>query len=346
MLDAILVRYLNIDASHDQYRHLTILIASIITFSLSLAIFLGYNIYTGRYPNIIVVESVGLLFCMGSLYSLLAKQRVKIASGLFLFAVTGICFLVMMFVGNRSYSLALSVIAPLLSVFLLGVRLGALFSVLYLAGFSWLCISYLGIWDDAPFTSVSILQMVMIYVIVFVLACCYESSGVASHRLLKESNRRLEEIASIDMLTGLKNRRYLEDRLLNLSGTGCVAMADVDDFKAVNDVYGHGEGDRVLQVIADLMKQCVDKEAVVARWGGEEFAILFTQPLNADIEQQINELQWSIEQHDFNLQRKVTVSVGAGAYQPDQHRASLLAIDEALYKAKASGKNCLVITNT
>ena len=148
MINKILQHYLNVDASHEQYRHLTILLASILTVTVCMIGFLGFNINTGRYPILIVAESVGVILCFASLYSLLIKKQVKLASFMFLFMVTGICFLVMMFVGNRSYSLALSVIAPIFSVFLLGFRLGSLFSLLYLIAFSWLCISHIGVWKD------------------------------------------------------------------------------------------------------------------------------------------------------------------------------------------------------
>ncbi|NVK74939.1 MAG: GGDEF domain-containing protein [Oceanospirillaceae bacterium] len=341
MISKILNKCMHVDPSDDQYRYLTILLSSIVFVSVAVIGFTIYNIRTGNYPLLIIAESVSSLLCLLSLYLLLGKQQVKVAAFLFLGVVTTICFLTMLLVGNRSDSLALALVCPVLSVFLLGFWRGGLFSLLYFVAFSWLCISHIGVWKPAPFHIISYIQLAMIYVLLFIFVCFYEFNRIKSHQLLKESNDKLKALASTDVLTELKNRRFLEDILLNTKHSSFFAMLDVDDFKNINDTYGHDIGDKVLKELAFLIKKAVDVNGVVARWGGEEFAILFNVIDEHKVKSLLNNVRKDIAEHDFDLDTDITVSIGAGTFFPENHKKSFLDIDKTLYLAKSSGKDCI-----
>ena len=162
---------------------------------------------------------------------------------------------------------------------------------------------------------------------------------------------KLEKMAMFDVLTGLPNRNMLTFQIeKQLAGSirderlVALMFMDLDDFKKVNDQYGHDEGDAVLKKIAELMSDSIGSSGVVARWGGEEFALLFSGSFEENFEDKIRAMQARIESYDFKLPRNITVSVGAGIFHPDNHKSSLLTIDSALYEAKSSGKNCLKVS--
>jgi diguanylate cyclase (GGDEF)-like protein len=125
-----------------------------------------------------------------------------------------------------------------------------------------------------------------------------------------------------------------------------ILIIDIDDFKAINDTFGHPAGDRVLSVLGKLMRDNCRKENIVARYGGEEFAVLMTNSgLTAAAAVQIAErLRTVLGAQDFAFSgRKVRVTVSIGvAYSSGNTVAPeilLARADQALYQAKRSGKN-------
>src|ERR1700733_4864715 len=160
---------------------------------------------------------------------------------------------------------------------------------------------------------------------------------------------RVKQLAYLDGLTGIFNRRFFELRILEeiersrRYGTGmAVIMVDIDQFKRLNDEFGHVLGDEVLRQVSSLFHQQVRKIDVVCRYGGEEFGILLTQT-NAQHAMNIAEkLRKMVAGWQFpGVPRTVTISAGAAAF-PDQGttRDELVkAADAALYAAKQAGRN-------
>jgi len=161
----------------------------------------------------------------------------------------------------------------------------------------------------------------------------------------------LEQLASEDFLTGLLNRRAADDRLqqsLRLATRDGlylgVAMLDVDQFKQINDHFGHGVGDQVLVTLSWHLKQLLRGSDWAARWGGEEFLIvLFSRP--AGVETALERVRTSLARLTVvtdSTEVKFTVSIGYTMAQPnDQPQACVERADKALYEAKQSGRNCL-----
>ncbi len=172
---------------------------------------------------------------------------------------------------------------------------------------------------------------------------------------LTHFNRRLQELATTDPLTGLGNRRYLEGRLNALlletaarGGSTCCAMIDIDHFKAVNDRYGHDAGDEVLKSLATRLRRTVRPTDVVVRMGGEEFAVVMHYPelrLNTAIFDRI--LQTVRERAVTTAAGpvEITVSMGVCCYTrgaPPDPDGLLKCADEKLYAAKAAGRDRVV----
>jgi diguanylate cyclase (GGDEF)-like protein len=160
---------------------------------------------------------------------------------------------------------------------------------------------------------------------------------------------RVKQLAYLDGLTGIFNRRFFELRIMEeierarRYGTGmAVIMADIDQFKRLNDEFGHVLGDEVLRQVSSLFHQQLRKIDVVCRYGGEEFGILLTQTNARQAVKIAEKLRKMVEGWLFpGVPRTVTISAGAAAF-PEQGstRDELVkAADSALYAAKQAGRN-------
>jgi diguanylate cyclase (GGDEF)-like protein len=162
---------------------------------------------------------------------------------------------------------------------------------------------------------------------------------------------RVKQLAYLDGLTGIFNRRFFELRIMEeierarRYGTGmAVIMADIDEFKRLNDEFGHVLGDEVLRQVSSLFHQQVRKVDVVCRYGGEEFGILLTQVTPEQAFTVAGKLRKMVEGWQFpGVPRTVTISAGAAVFpQHGTTRDGLVkAADSALYAAKQAGRNAV-----
>lgn len=164
---------------------------------------------------------------------------------------------------------------------------------------------------------------------------------------LKHKAGEFEQLSVTDALTGLLNRRYLEERLTEEIKRSnrhefpvSFMMIDVDEFKSYNDTFGHTEGDRALQIVANCLKDSLRSIDVAARYGGEEFSILLPQTNSSEAAVIAERIRERVEQADFP-HRQVTVSIGVASISLSLNSAHDLirAADRALYEAKRCGKN-------
>lgn len=183
----------------------------------------------------------------------------------------------------------------------------------------------------------------------------------AEQTRLDQLNRRLDELAHHDHLTRLANRRYFFEhfqqewnRHLRHAAPLSLVIIDVDDFKAYNDTYGHQAGDDCLRQIAETLADTARRAGdFVARLGGEEFVALLARTDADDACQLAEKLRWQVEQmavaHSASrVADVVTISVGVATTIPAQeHRLEdlLRRADEALYEAKAAGRNRVICRN-
>ncbi len=164
---------------------------------------------------------------------------------------------------------------------------------------------------------------------------------------LKQKAGEFRQLSVTDALTGLLNRRYIEERLTEevkrSSREGypmSFLMLDVDHFKSYNDEFGHPAGDEALKLVGHLLKDALRGEDVAARYGGEEFAILLPQTTNEKAAAIAERIRSNIANADFP-HRKVTVSIGVASCSSDLCSKKMLvsAADRALYEAKRLGRN-------
>ncbi|EDP75526.1 diguanylate cyclase [Hydrogenivirga sp. 128-5-R1-1] len=165
----------------------------------------------------------------------------------------------------------------------------------------------------------------------------------------KARERKLHTLATHDQLTGVYNRRallmFFEKYLHSARRYGIpfsVILIDLDNFKYVNDQFGHQTGDRVLKTFAKLVKGSLRRTDVFGRWGGEEFLALL--PFNDKPYMVAEKLRRKVEETEFSRVGRVTASFGATTYREGDDIDSMMArADEALYEAKRKGKNTTVV---
>lgn len=163
-----------------------------------------------------------------------------------------------------------------------------------------------------------------------------------------------ENQANIDALTGLPNRRYLEEllstvgpRRRSVDRLGAL-MIDLDHFKRLNDKYGHPAGDRVLRAVGERISQAVRAEDTPARYGGEEFAVILrraTPDQAIEVAERIRTQIEDISADELGVADRITVSIGVAVADIRAGEVPILleAADEALYKAKRQGRNRVVL---
>ncbi|WP_187647310.1 GGDEF domain-containing protein [Nitrosophilus labii] len=168
--------------------------------------------------------------------------------------------------------------------------------------------------------------------------------------ILQEELKIAKTEAEMDFLTGLVNRRRFERALLELINDlqtknypFSLVILDIDDFKKINDKYGHPIGDMILQEIANILKNFLRANAIASRIGGEEFAVILPGSELQQAKHIAERLRKAIENRTFNINEiKTTASFGVTeAKKTDTLESIFERADKALYDAKKSGKNCV-----
>jgi diguanylate cyclase (GGDEF)-like protein len=190
--------------------------------------------------------------------------------------------------------------------------------------------------------------------ILFIGAIMQLCIGNIVKRIIRQLNEnridKLSALANADPLTGLFNRRYAESYFVDILETRkktsyCVAMLDIDDFKLVNDTYGHGCGDEVLVFLAEFIVGSLRRSDLVFRWGGEEFLLVLE---NVDLptaygildKLRLKLAQTTIHTDECNL--KIAITIGVAVLDPEAPLESIKRSDMNLYVGKQKGKNVVI----
>jgi diguanylate cyclase (GGDEF)-like protein len=174
---------------------------------------------------------------------------------------------------------------------------------------------------------------------------------------LRQRNTQLDTVSRTDALTGVHNRRHLEERLEEMLSAGrrrgepvAVLIVDVDHFKSINDTFGHAAGDAVLRLVVERMKGSVRREDVVGRWGGEEFLVLGASTDGAAAGRLAERVRGAVCADPMTVDgdggEGVTVTVSVGCAAGIESAETLLRrSDVALYRAKAQGRDRVVVAD-
>ncbi|MDW7971852.1 MAG: diguanylate cyclase [Thermodesulfovibrio sp.] len=163
----------------------------------------------------------------------------------------------------------------------------------------------------------------------------------------KEMEKQLYTLSISDTLTSLYNRRYQLEMLRNAKNKAdrygepfSILMIDIDNFKSINDQYGHNMGDLVLKKVSNIFIKNVRASDIVSRWGGEEFLILLPNTQLDGALTIAERIRSQVEAINIETLPKITVSIGVTSYKISETIEKLISrADKALYEAKISGKN-------
>lgn len=188
-----------------------------------------------------------------------------------------------------------------------------------------------------------------VYMFIFSLFFVVEISR--NQHVLQEKNSQLNELANYDPLTKLLNRRSIMPFYNEAVASGkdfCIVLSDIDDFKKVNDTYGHKCGDEILKHVADLCKKGLGEEDSICRWGGEEFLMVIQADLYDSIIK-LERIRGAIEKNALEFEHSgvpVTMTFGIQKYVKGQTMEEAVSkADHFLYEGKMSGKNVVISQN-
>jgi len=167
----------------------------------------------------------------------------------------------------------------------------------------------------------------------------------------KRMDEKLKRLAMTDILTGAYNRTVFDEiiakemeRVKRYKKSLSVIIFDIDHFKKVNDKFGHNVGDSVLKKIATIVKKTIRKVDYFIRWGGEEFLIISAETDKEKAYVLAERLRNRIQNFTFNHVAQITVSCGVAEFKKGDTKNTLIKrADDAMYKAKRKGRNCVVM---
>lgn len=350
--------YIRTNIIDDEFRVRFQLVFVLAVFSVVSGFMTILNIITNK--NSLMIST--LVCCLTCVLGLLIGVKYK-ENG---YKIAGVMFVIVMFILfqffiitgiPQGFSVLWIFLIPPASLFLFGKDKG---SIISLAGFLCLIFYYhtpLGLsLLKYNYTTSFKTRSIFLYIAFYLLSYSRESIRLVTHQQLTKMQKKYKYFYTHDALTGIYNR-YGFDNIMNKTfikkdkkADNLFMIIDIDNFKRVNDNYGHLVGDVVLKEISSIISKEVDNNGFVSRWGGEEFAVLIT-----DIKDFINayertegfrkKVEESIIKVDKNS-LSLTVSIGA-VYVPSCDNVWIEDIvgraDSLLYQAKDRGKNQIAI---
>jgi diguanylate cyclase (GGDEF)-like protein len=304
-------------------------------------------------PNtILIILMIRLLFLLSSIILYIAVKKVQIYSHMTylitayeVFAI--VCFLVILNqYETHTFFLFFSIMALTLAIYIVPNRISNSRIISVFLGLSFF-IFYARTIDGMD---ISLFLKILSYYLIIIIYCnigTYLTNYYKRKQYL--DGKELRRVSVTDTMTGIYNRAKFNEELYqwidqcnNKEKNLSLAIFDIDNFKRINDDYGHLIGDGVIQNIVTVINRTLENTDIFARWGGDEFALLYT---NKDIHQAkelTKQMQECIQKIKYEKVENITCSFGLVQLSKNETAESLLQrADTLLYKAKNSGKNAI-----
>jgi diguanylate cyclase (GGDEF)-like protein len=235
----------------------------------------------------------------------------------------------------------------------MGHKKGLLLSTIFYFILFWMAYYGIGVWDNGDWRQKAFIRLFLASTVLTYLVYTYEAtlhhSDLELQRVHDKEAKYLEELHHLsvsDPLTGLYNRRRINELLEEYTNnakryqdTFSLILFDIDDFKHINDQYGHNTGDQVLIRVAEVAKNILRKTDYIGRWGGEEFLILLPKTGKENAAEIAEKLRMEIQAIVFPDGFSVTCSFGVSEYSELLEIDSVVNnADKAMYHAKNNGK--------
>lgn len=308
------------------------------------------NIFVFESWQLAVIDATGFVLSLTVFMIFRKTGNIALTAWLISIFVVTIMLLFLINVEGRAYSLVWATIILPFTFFLLGRNGGTVLSFITLTVCVYLV--YEQIESGVPITlsKGALLNVLEAAIVQLLLFRFYEGTRHKAFENLKAEHKKSKHLSETDYLTGVYNRSKflsLVDTLLanNNADNHCLVILDLDDFKLINDKYGHNTGDAVLKEFAQALRLHTREGDVVARWGGEEFVLLLKHVSLSQAKACVSKLLEVVQALTIV---DSTLSFSAGITQCNRICTIdelVKAADEALYKAKHNGKGRVYIAN-
>lgn len=253
-------------------------------------------------------------------------------------------YLYVFFNQNNDFGLIWSISIPILAISILGHKKGLILSAIYYFLLFFILLYGVYFWEDPNWNMAALLRLMIASTVLVVTLFVTEYSLYNMHINMKI-------LSNTDALTSLYNRRKIDEIIrveyenfqrydMELS----LCILDIDNFKEVNDTYGHAKGDMVLKELADILKSNTRKTDKIGRWGGEEFIIIMPHTRIFNAVETIKKIQEKIKSYEFKDVGQITCSFGV-TFADDKKKSIekiFINADNKLYQAKRDGKDKIV----
>jgi len=306
--------------------------------------FFCYSAFVLHHYKIALVDTICFVTSVASILFLKRTNRIELS----ILLVTAYYFIFFVaftyFNKNESYGLIWNIFFCMIAINLNGHNKG-LFYTFVLYGYIFLIAHEgIGVWQQGAWDKVAFFHYVFAMVL---LTCVVYVMELALFR----SHTKLQKMAEEDELTQTYNRHKLREilqaeieRTQRHDTSLCVILFDVDNFKGINDTFGHNVGDDVLKRLAKIVKNAIRVNDTFGRWGGEEFLLILPHLKLEDATKVCEKIRLLIAQSIFEKVDSLTCSFGLCVYEKEMNIDGLVnRCDKAMYQAKMLGKNCVSV---
>ncbi len=315
-------------------------------FSSILFLSLGLSAFLRNEYKISVVFFVITFFAVLNMVLLKVYKSHGFSSGFLIMLLNFSAIYALVFGGIDNTGILMAFMLPPVLIFLRGSKIGG--SVVVIMTF--LAIAILFFLDPGLVLPDYSVPMKIVFILCFVAVAAFSFFNEFTREI---TVKKLENVASHDSLTGLLNRRelerYINSEMLRSKRYGnrfSLIVCDVDNFKKLNDVYGHQFGDTVLKMISNIFKNSTRVQEYICRWGGEEFLIVLPETKLEGALIVAERLRKKIEEEKIIFGKEelvITASFGVGEFDVSKTvEQNIEAVDKAMYRAKKTGKNCVM----
>ncbi|NCA97019.1 MAG: GGDEF domain-containing protein [Bacteroidia bacterium] len=305
----------------------------------------GNAIFTQSWQAVTWFSIMAVVSVFGLIFYVRAKNN--LASSIMAISIVIVTYFMLLEISLAAvFILFYFPVVIIISFYLTGRRFGLALTVFVLI----ITVVYLvvrpGVWGTVLFDGIALANFIVGSITSCGLILLYETALVEAHQRMMQINQKLEVFSVTDALTGLHNRKWIDDELTrklaqaNDGNRFALLVIDFDDFKRINDEFGHIAGDEALRSFAALMKTKVRDD--VGRWGGEEFICFYDVASSECALEYAERMRLLVASNDVSPKRKITISIGIALFESGDDAVSLLnRADKSLYEAKARGKNCI-----
>jgi diguanylate cyclase (GGDEF)-like protein len=208
--------------------------------------------------------------------------------------------------------------------------------------------------DPIRLHAVGVANIITLFIVFAALSNYYRLAATNAENALTKANMKLKHQAHNDALTKLPNRHDLTERIEALVTSYlvnpdpfCVILTDIDNFKKINDTYGHNTGDLILVMVGETLLSCMREHDLIGRWGGEEFLALLPGTQAAGARLVAERMRQKIAAMNLPIgdtEKNITMTFGIAEFDNKTDASGCInRADQVMYQGKISGKNCVKV---